>query len=298
MKNIVSVNPFECRMWDLHDRIEANVNEESCKEEIESFLKHGQLIPALGRPLSKNDPTHRVELIYGARRLFVSRHLNIPLLVELRELTDREAIVAMDIENRHRCDISPYERGLSYTRWLRSGHFKAQEDVAKALRVSASQVSRLLKLAQMPSIVVDAFDSSASIREVWGLEIMQVLEDTGRRAATIRAARNLASLTPRLPAHQVYRQLISASVQGRRVRQPTHDEVVKDVTGRPLFRIRHQRSTVALVLPLEKLAPDVFAAVRNAVAAALQTGSVLVERQIERPQNGALSPNNLGSRVA
>ena len=72
MKSVVAMNPFECRMWDLPDRLGMQVSEESCKAEIESFVKHGQLIPALGRPLSA-DPTHKVELIYGARRHCASR---------------------------------------------------------------------------------------------------------------------------------------------------------------------------------------------------------------------------------
>src|SRR5262245_26075307 len=133
MKTVVAVNPFDCRMWDLHDRLETQVTEESCKAEIESFSKHGQLIPVLGRPLTR-DPTHKVELICGARRLFVARHINAPLLVDLREMSDREAIIAMDIENRQRADISAYERGLSYARWLRSGQFQSQDDLARQLR--------------------------------------------------------------------------------------------------------------------------------------------------------------------
>src|SRR5690349_7685716 len=106
MKCIISVNPFDCRMWDMHDRLDALVTEGSCKSEIESFAKHGQLIPVLGRPLPP-DGTHKYELIYGARRLLVARHLNIPLLLEVRPMSDREGLIAMDIENRQRADISP-----------------------------------------------------------------------------------------------------------------------------------------------------------------------------------------------
>ena len=114
-RNIVSVSPFRVRMWRLHDRCEEYVNEETCKAEIASFQKHGQLVPALGRVLP-GDCGYDVELIYGARRLFVARHLSVPLLVEIREISDRDALIAMDIENRQRMDISPYERAMSYAR--------------------------------------------------------------------------------------------------------------------------------------------------------------------------------------
>src|SRR5579862_455650 len=111
MNTIVEVNPFRCCMWSLHDRLEDYLTEDTCKAELESFEKHGQLVPALGRPLHGN-PDFDIELIFGARRLFVAKLLNRPLRVQVRAMNDREAILAMDVENRHRKDISPYERGL------------------------------------------------------------------------------------------------------------------------------------------------------------------------------------------
>jgi ParB family chromosome partitioning protein len=122
MNTVIAVSPFRCRMWDMHDRLESHITEATCRSEIQSCAKHGQLVPVMGRKLH-GDPDFDVELIYGARRLFVARHLNMPLSVELRELTDRAGLIAMDIENRVRKDISPYERGMSYSRWLRSGLF-------------------------------------------------------------------------------------------------------------------------------------------------------------------------------
>src|SRR4030088_270940 len=156
MPSVISVSPFRCRMWALHDRIDTYVNETTCKMEIDSFHRHGQLVPVLGRPV-RGDPDYDMELIYGARRLFVARHINVALMVEVRDLSDRDAIVAMDIENRQRKDVSPLERGLSYARWLRSGYFKSQDDIAQNLKISSSQVSRMLKLARLPSAIVGAF---------------------------------------------------------------------------------------------------------------------------------------------
>ena len=72
MRSVIYVNAFRCQMWALHDRLEDYVTAASCKAEIESFQKHGQLVPALGRAL-KGNPDYDIELIYGARRLFVAR---------------------------------------------------------------------------------------------------------------------------------------------------------------------------------------------------------------------------------
>src|ERR1051325_11559924 len=42
---IVRVNPFRCRMWPLLDRLGDYITEQSCRAEIESFARYGQLVP-------------------------------------------------------------------------------------------------------------------------------------------------------------------------------------------------------------------------------------------------------------
>jgi ParB family transcriptional regulator, chromosome partitioning protein len=264
---IVALSPFRCRMWDFHDRLEGQISEETCREEIESFEKHGQLVPVLGRPLGR-DPDHDVELIYGARRLFVARHLDKPLLVELRDIADGEAIVAMDIENRLRRDVSPYERGRSYARFLRTGYFHNQEEMARALKISASQVSRLLKLARLPTVIVDAFGKPTDICEQWAQELTDVLADESRRARTIRRARVLAEEAPRPEAREVFRQLISET-KGRARGPRNRDEVVRDETGEPVMRIRRLTKWTSLMIPSELLTTEMMVGVRAAVIAAL-----------------------------
>jgi ParB family chromosome partitioning protein len=269
MKTIVSVDPFRCRMWELHDRLEHDIDENSCRSEIESFRRHGQLVPVLGRPL-QGDPDFEVELIYGARRLFVSRHLNQPLRVEMRQVSNAEGIIAMDIENRHRRDISPYERGRSYLRWLRGGCFKSQDDIARALGVSASQVSRLLKLAQLPTVVIAAFRSPVDIYERWAFDLAAALEDPQRRAPTLARARAISALSSRPPGREIYRQLLAASLPGRKTRMRPHDDVIRCRDDRPLFRVRHHSNTVALMLPVERVSAQVLTLICAAVAGVLQ----------------------------
>lgn len=269
MSSIVAVNPFRCRVWRLHDRLEGEITEASCKAEIESFSDHGQLIPVLARPV-RGDPDYDFELIYGARRLFVARHLNHSLLVDVRELSDKEAIVAMDMENRLRKDISPYERGQSYARWLRTGQFESQEELARALSISASQVSRLLRLARLPAVIIDAFRSPTDIRENWGLDLMESLEDPNRRDATIRAARSLARYTPRLSGREVFRRLCSNSAPNPRTKAGAHDKVIIGEDGVPLFRIRYQNRSIALIVPTGRVSRETLERIEADIASILQ----------------------------
>jgi len=269
---IETVSPFRCRMWAHHDRLDTSINERTCRAEIESFSKHGQLVPVLGRSVSDGS-TYQFELIYGARRLFVARHLNQPLRVEVRELSDREAIVALDIENRQRSDISPYERGLSYARWLSAGLFQSQEELSRVLKVSASQVSRLLKLTRLPPLVVDAFPAPSHICEVWGLALAELMEDPARRQATLRRARAICAMDRRPSGGDVIRQLLAAAKGGRRPTQPPRDEVVKDGAGTPLFRIRHQSRHVALLLPMETVSSQSLAQICDALVQILHAAT-------------------------
>ncbi len=117
---IQSVDPSRCRLWPLHPRSPEKVNEPSCRRLIQSIAAHGQLVPALGRPV-RDDPTLAVEVLCGSRRLFAARYLGIPLLAQVRELSNWECALAVEVENRIR-------RGLSRTE--RDTYFKALMDHA------------------------------------------------------------------------------------------------------------------------------------------------------------------------
>lgn len=268
MEPVVLVNPFRCRMWDLHDRLESEINEQTCRDEIDSVTKHGQLVCVLGRPL-KDDPQYDVELIYGARRLFVARHLNRPLAVELREMSDREAIIAMDVENRLRLDLSPYEKGLRYLRWLRSNSFANQDDIARSLKVSGATVSRLIRIAGLPAVVVNAFGAATSIREKWGLALAEAWSDPDRRQIIAKRARAIAMRSPRPPAERVFKDIIALR-SSRRSQRATHDQVVTDERGRPLFRVQRRINSTAIVLPDAITSEDTLQSLIAAVASILE----------------------------
>jgi ParB family chromosome partitioning protein len=269
MRSVISADPFKCRVWKLHDRFQSEINEDTCRAEIESFATCGQIVPVLGRYV-KDDPDYEIELAYGARRLFAARHLKMPLLVQLRDFSDREGLIAMDIENRQRQDVSPYERGVSYRRWLQSGQFGSQEEMARSLSVSPSRISRLLRLARLPAVVVNAFRSPADIRENWGLKLVEALEDPQRRASTIRAARTLGATDPRPPAADVMRRLLSFSRRGRKPRKQAHDRVVHGSDGAALFRVRVLNEAVALIFPSDHVGERTLDRIEKVLSALLR----------------------------
>lgn len=193
-----------------------------------------------------------VELVYGARRLFVARHLNVPLRVEIREMTDQEAAVALDIENRQRKATSPYERALSYVRWLDAKVFASQEEIAAALRISPSQVSRAIRLASLPAVLLAAFESPLDVCESWGIDLLALWQDAKRRAEMTEIAESLAAESPRPAPERVF-ELLMGPPQERKRRTRALDEIVRDPRGRTLFRVRRSRDNLAIILGSDQL---------------------------------------------
>jgi ParB family chromosome partitioning protein len=256
-------------MWDLHDRLGEHIDNTTCGALIESMEKHGQHHPVLGRAISSAEG-YDVELIYGARRLFAARQLGIQLLVDLQAIDDREAIVEMDIENRGRQDISPYERGLSYARWLRAGVFHTQTEIAQVLGVSEAQISRLLRYAVLPAVVVGAFRFGSDIREEWAGNLAKYCEDKDARERLIKRARQYAESGRKEAPRCVYDALVRDEDR-KLVKFKRRDEVVKDSTGAPIMRLQFRAKSVHLVLPRADLELSVLREAVKALVTVLET---------------------------
>lgn len=296
MSELIAVSPFRCRMWQFHGRLDEHIDEETCRAEIDSFLSHGQQLRVLGRPL-RGDKTHDLELVYGARRLFVARHLNVPLLIELRELTDLEAIIAIDIENRQRKELSAYERGRAYDLWIRAGLFSSQQLLARALKISPSRVSRLVRLAQLPPVIVGAFANPLEIRERWARNLMDLWSDPEKKRALTAAAEGIAKESNKAPADLAFKRLVGAAANARDNKAAlfaNKDEVVKDDDGSALFRVRKHRNDTAVLIPAERVSRKVLSAIKLEIAEILQREMAQV-LELQTARSGAVA-NGLASR--
>lgn len=266
---IEQVEPARCVLWQFHERFGDELNRDSCKELITSIQRHGQRHPVLGRRLSGTSGP-AIELIYGGRRLFAAAQLGVKLLVDVREMNDRAGIVEMEVENRLRTDISPYERGMSYRRWLNARLFTCQSELAKELGVSEAQTSRLLRYADLPAAVVGAFGSVQSIREEWAVALAKICQDPSRRPAVLRRAREVSKIERRYPPQVVFRRLVSgAHITGREVVRP-RDEVVKTPSGKPIYRIAVRAKTVHFIVPRETLSECVVYELKRQLTSTLE----------------------------
>lgn len=265
--SFITADPFRCRVWDLSDRIEEYVTEESCRAEIASIERDGQLVPVVGR-VSRNDPDFDVEIVCGARRLFIARHLKVPIRVEIRELTDRQAAVAIETENSLRKQTSPYERGLWLAKLLRQGIYRSRDEMARDLGTTPTHVTRLLKFTELPAIVIGAFPSPHDILESWAVELHKAWKDERRRLLTERC-RSLDATSPRPPAVSVYETLMAPPTHGGRTRCKAIRRIVKSPDGATVLRLERQRKEVVLRIPNALVDPAIEAELTRVVAAVL-----------------------------
>lgn len=195
------VDPSECRVWARHNRFYDYLSEERCQDLIDSIRTEGrQLQPAIVRELS--EPTEegvRFEIIAGARRHWAVswlrrvEKLDVPYFVEVREMTDEQAFLLSDSENRDRQDLTDYERALDYKRALDEFYEGRVATLCQKLSLSRQHLYRLLFLADMPEVVIEALGGFLEINERMVRPLKPLLDDAGKRKEVIGRAEVIAA---------------------------------------------------------------------------------------------------------
>ena len=121
---IKKVPTEDCFTWKYANRMQQYVNDSTCAELISNIKHSGQKIPAIARKVNS-----KYEIICGIRRLYACNKLQIPILLAIIDVDDKEALLIMDAENRERLDISPYERAIDYKKWIECGIYKNYKEI-------------------------------------------------------------------------------------------------------------------------------------------------------------------------
>lgn len=252
MRPVRRVDPAKCRIRDGHNRRYDLLNEQRCKDLIDSIKAQGQQIPAIVREV-EDDPAFYYEIIAGSRRKWVAEHLDRPLLVEIRTLTDREAFQLADAENRTREDISDYERAIEYAGALKS-FFTSQKQMAAAMEVSEAWLTYYLQLASFPDDVVGAFPSIFDIKTSYAKKLSPLLNDKRKRESVIQRAREIRAESEREGGYrrgtEVFKALVAAGEARPKKGGLIVDETYTSTDGNELFRVtRAARGGVKIEFP-------------------------------------------------
>lgn len=117
-----------------------------------SIKTHGVLQPILVSRL----PGGKYRLIAGERRLRAATLAGLPIIpAVIREATEQEQLELALIENIQRQDLNPMEEAQAYDE-LHRVFGLTQEDIAKKVGKSRSQISNTLRLLQLPDVMQQA----------------------------------------------------------------------------------------------------------------------------------------------
>ncbi len=117
----------------------------------ESLKEHDMLQPVLVRRMGG-----RFQLISGERRLRAAIQAGWSTVpARIREADDRLVAELAIVENLQRKDLNPIEKAMSFRRYL-DEHGCKQEDLAKRLKIDRSTIANLMRLLELPKVVLDA----------------------------------------------------------------------------------------------------------------------------------------------
>lgn len=185
------VDPTRIRMWAGHNRDYAALTPDNCADIIDGFRRHEQVVPALGRRLPEGGE-HDIELIVGARRHYAAAYLHRELLVQLKELDDREAFVIQDLENRDRQDVSNLEQARDYLRALPLYFDDSIKIMADQLQIDRTLLTRLIGLAKLPHEIVDAYADRRELVVHHGTVYRKLMEEPTSKRRLLATASALA----------------------------------------------------------------------------------------------------------
>ncbi|MBY6163813.1 plasmid partitioning protein RepB [Mameliella alba] len=162
-RSVVELDPNTIIEGGLRDRVEHDEAEHATL--MESIRTYGQQVPVLVRPDPQDSERYRI--VYGRRRVLALRDLGLPVKAMIRDLDDREAILAQGQENSARRDLSFIEKANFARQMVEAGYDR--KIIADALTTDKTLISRLLQVAEaIPVEIIEHIGAAPSVgRDRW-----------------------------------------------------------------------------------------------------------------------------------
>ena len=169
-RSVIEVAPDLIDNAGLFDRFDEDEDLPALMRSIETY---GQQVPVLLRPHPQHDG--RYEVVYGRRRVSALIRLKQPVKALVRDLDDRDLVLAQGQENAARKDLSFIERA-NFARQMRDLGYE-RKVICDALHVDKTAISRMLSIAdRLPEALIDVIGAAPSVgRDRW-LKLAEMAE--------------------------------------------------------------------------------------------------------------------------
>lgn len=178
------------------DQPRKNFSDEAITALADSIREHGILQPILVRPMS----TGGYQIVAGERRWRAARMLGLDEIpVNIRELSDVEAMQIAIIENLQRENLNPIEEANGYNELIEK-YGMTQDKVAKMVGRSRSAIANAVRILTLPDRVIKMLEngelSAGHAKALLAFENEDILIGVAERAAdggmTVRQVERLA----------------------------------------------------------------------------------------------------------
>jgi len=241
-RTLFLVDVDQCTPWAYADRHQSQVTDVNCAHLIDDIRKHGQKVPAIARKSDQNSD-FKYEIISGRRRLFAcSKTKERKILIDLRNVEDKEAAQIMVMENENREDISEIERAINMFRQYKGGMWDTADEMRRAYsdmdskKYSQSAFSRILKAGKISLYedVLCLFNPISSLKIRPARELVDLLEkDESTKKETLKRAHQIKKAIAAgqtVPSLSILKQLSNTDVGEQNFRKDG-SPMIKNIGG-------------------------------------------------------------------
>lgn len=179
-RSLLTVDVDTCKPWQYADRDQSELTDENCALLVDDIRKHGQQVPAIARKTEEG-----YEIISGRRRLFAcSKTKDRKILLDVRHMSDKDAVRIMIMENENREDISEIERAINMYKQIKDKVWNSVDEMRSAYcdmdskKYSQAAFYRILqagRICEFPD-VLDLFRPIGNLKIRPAREIISFLE--------------------------------------------------------------------------------------------------------------------------
>lgn len=244
---ITEIDPFAIDQGGIADRFDDEDADHTAL--VESIRAYGQQVPVLVRPHPAADG--RFQIVYGRRRVKALRDLGLPVKAMIRDLDDRELVIAQGQENSARKDLTFIEKA-NFARQMREAGYD-RKVICDALHVDKTQVSRMLAVADaLPLSLIEAIGAAPAVGRNRWLDLARLLTDSDTR---VEDAIALVHLSGADLSDARFEALMRALTLPRRRAQGDDgtgavEIILRSAAGVEVGRLTRRRGRMTLTIPL------------------------------------------------
>ena len=232
----------------ITDRIPIDVDPKF-DELVESIRESGQQVPVLVRP--HPDAPGMFEVAYGRRRMRAADILKRPVLAIIRDLTDRELIIAQGRENSERTDLSFIEKAFFAKNLEMDGCDRAT--IVAALGADKADISRYITVAgRVPEDIVRRIGPAPKMGRSRWLALVDLLEMESAAAIAEQVLQDPSIL--KADSDTRFQTMLRALQDKFRKPDSNSEQVWKTPQGKSAARIETRGSKTTLIFE-ERIVP-------------------------------------------